>query len=280
MAYRTISMVLTDEEVDRTTFDAARALAEQHDAHLEVFCLGFDPMRYDMVPLGTAPVFTIPCTSDAHDTAKRMVDWAEAQLDAARFGFSVRPFVVSSVALESSIAGMVRFADLIVATQPYGEGATQLQVSVLESVLFGTGAPVLVVPRSAQDYTRPFARPMVAWNESTESLSAVRHALPVLRSADRVDVVMVDPPSHSPERSDPGGAVTMMIARHGAKVEVSILSKTLPRVSDVLRRQITDRANDLLVMGAYGHSRFREALIGGVTRDLLEQTEIPLLMAH
>jgi nucleotide-binding universal stress UspA family protein len=92
--------------------------------------------------------------------------------------------------------------------------------------------------------------------------------------------VMIDPPTHSPERSDPGGAVCLMLARHGVKAEVSILSRTLPRVSEILTRFATEHGANLIVMGAYGHSRFRESLLGGATRDMLEGTSLPLLMAH
>jgi nucleotide-binding universal stress UspA family protein len=108
----------------------------------------------------------------------------------------------------------------------------------------------------------------------------VRKSLPLLQSARMVDVVMVDPPAHSPERSDAGGAICMMLSRHGIKAEVSILSKTLPRVSEVLARYAGEHGCDIVVMGGYGHSRLREAVLGGVTRDLLTATTLPLLMAH
>ena len=67
---------------------------------------------------------------------------------------------------------------------------------------------------------------------------------------------------------------------HGVRAEVSILSRTLPRVSDVILRFVKEHAMDLLVMGAYGHSRFREAILGGATRDILESADLPVLMAH
>ena len=71
-----------------------------------------------------------------------------------------------------------------------------------------------------------------------------------------------------------------MLVRHGVHAEVSVLARDLPRVSDVLTRHAMDTDADLLVMGAYGHSRFREAILGGSTRNMLEKTEIPVLMAH
>jgi nucleotide-binding universal stress UspA family protein len=154
-----------------------------------------------------------------------------------------------------------------------------VQTIILEAVLFGTGAPVMVIPRTAENIG-PFERVMVAWDESTQALEAVRKALPALKNATRAEIVMINPPSHSPERSDPGGVICVMLARHGVKADVSILAKTMPHVAEVINRHAQDHAIDLIVMGAYGHSRFREAMIGGATRDMLETARVPILMAH
>ncbi len=280
MSYKTIGIVVTDEVSDLAALDAAVALAARSGGHLDVYCLGLDPIRYDMAPLGSTPAIAMSGAGEAKARATELVAWAEGRLRNVDVPNAVQPLMVTTVALESAITRVVRYNDLIVASQPYGSDSTQLQVSVLESALFGTGAPVLVVPRTALDYARPFERAMIAWNESAESLEAIRKAMPVLEEADRAEIVMIDPPSHSPERSDPGGAICVMLARRGIKAEVSILSKTLPRVSEVINRHAKDQSNDLIVMGAYGHSRFREALIGGATRDMLESAEVPVLMAH
>ncbi len=111
-------------------------------------------------------------------------------------------------------------------------------------------------------------------------MAAVRAALPLLTAAESVNIVIIDPPRHSSDRSDPGGQLSQMLARHGAKPEVSVIAQTMPRVSDVLGRHCEDTQADLLVMGAYGHSRFREALLGGATRDMLERAELPVFMSH
>jgi nucleotide-binding universal stress UspA family protein len=123
-------------------------------------------------------------------------------------------------------------------------------------------------------------RIVVAWNQSTEALTAIRRALPILRAAVMVDITIIDPPAHGPERSDPGGQLSQMLARHGIKAEVTVLAKTMPRVSDVINRHVRDSNADMVVMGAYGHSRFREAILGGATRHMLEMAEVPVLMAH
>jgi nucleotide-binding universal stress UspA family protein len=92
--------------------------------------------------------------------------------------------------------------------------------------------------------------------------------------------VVIDPPTHGQDRSDPGGPLSQMLSRHGVHCEIDVLSKTMPRVSDILNRHVTDVDADMVVMGAYGHSRLREAILGGATRYMLEQAKVPVFMAH
>ncbi len=120
----------------------------------------------------------------------------------------------------------------------------------------------------------------MAWNESVEALAAIRAAMPLLEAAELVNIAIIDPPSHAPDRSDPGGALAEMLARHGITADVSVIARTMPRISDVLARHAADQEADMLVMGAYGHSRLREAILGGATRNMLEQADRPVLMAH
>jgi nucleotide-binding universal stress UspA family protein len=121
---------------------------------------------------------------------------------------------------------------------------------------------------------------VIAWNEGREAMNAIRAALPLLKAAECVDIAVVDPAPTAPDRSDPGGLLCQMLVRHGVKAEVSVLARSMTRVADVLKRHLRDRDADLLVMGAYGHSRLREALMGGATRDMLEEAEVPVLLAH
>jgi len=123
-------------------------------------------------------------------------------------------------------------------------------------------------------------RVAVAWNESAEAMVSIRRALPILQAADEVNICIVAPERHSSESSDPGAELSRMLSRHGVSVEVSILAQTLPRVSEVIARHVADIDADLLVMGAYGHSRFREAILGGATRNMLEHAKVPVFMAH
>lgn len=280
MAYKTISVIVTDKSADGPTLKAAAELAYRDDAHLDVQCIGVDPARYEPMPAGTSMAVLEYGAAEARAQADTLKAWALTQLRADMAKLAVDAVVIPQMGLDTLVARLARYSDLIVATKPYGKGRAPLHVSVLEAELFGTGTPVLVVPDHGDLALGPFKRIVCAWNESSESFNAIRSALPILQAAERVDVVMVNPPDHSPERSDPGGAITLMLARHGVKAGVSILARTLPRVTDVIDRFATEHGSDLIVMGAYGHSRFRESILGGATRDTLEQTRLPLLMAH
>lgn len=279
MTYKTIAIVISDEDTDQSTLQAAVALADREGAHLDVYCLGYDPVHYDMAPLGATASVVMSGVGEAQHRASVLVEWAKAQTKNALPKVSVQKLLVTTVGLDAGIARVVRYSDLIIASQPYGEGSTQLHTNIVESALFGTGAPVLIVPRGVSEIGG-FNRVLVAWDESTEALSAVRKALPVLKGSERAEIVMINPPSHSPERSDPGGVIAMMLSRHGVKADVAILARTTPRVAEVFNRYATEHAIDLIVMGAYGHSRFRESMIGGATRDMLETAAVPVLMAH
>lgn len=279
MSYKSISMVVTDPSVDETVLKEAAALAVEQDGHLHVLCVGVDPMRYDLAPLGAGPALSLVGSNEAGARARELQEWAEKVLSATTAAYAVQPLVVMSGGLEAAVARHVRYSDVVVATKPYGPDCTHLQTAVFEAVLFGTGVPILVMPQGGH-LPRPANRVVIAWNESDEALEAVRKALPVLKTTGRASIIMIDPSEHSHERSDPGGAICEFLSRHGIKADVSVLAKTLPKVSDIVNRHILECGDDLLIMGAYGHSRFREAVLGGATRDMLETSQIPVLMAH
>jgi nucleotide-binding universal stress UspA family protein len=138
---------------------------------------------------------------------------------------------------------------------------------------------VVVLGGDATD-TLSAKRIVVAWNDSPEAMVAVRRALPLLVKAELVSICIVAPERHGSDTADPGAELSKMLSRHGANVEVCLLPQTLPRVSEVIARHVEDIDADLLVMGAYGHSRFREAILGGATRNMLEHAKVPVFMAH
>lgn len=278
MAYKSVLTVAIGPSLDGAALGGAQAFAAARDAHLEVLVLGLDTSTPAYYYAGANALIEQQAIERARDDAAAAVTAVEDALQ----GSPVRWSVLSGIAQIGTIAQLVghyaRYSDLVILPKPYGEGRHAADEAVLEAALFTGGVPVLILPGGAP---LPAVRTAVAaWNESAEAMAAIRSGLPLLAEAEHTNIVIVDPPRHAPDRSDPGGRLSQMLARHGVRPEVSVIAATMPRMGDVLARHCDDKNADLLVMGAYGHSRFREALLGGATRDMLEAADLPVLMHH
>lgn len=279
MAYKSLLTVLTSLKDADPTLRQVIALAESQDAHAEALCLGVDRSQAGYYYAGANAIVLQETLLRANSEGAEILAHAENVLGNSGIRWSADDGVAQIADLGRHVAHRARFSDLVVLARPYGDQHETEAEPIIEAALFEGHAPVLVVPDEAEPISVPKVI-LVAWNQSVEAMQAIRRALPFLRAADLVRIVVIDPPTHGPERSDPGGMLSQMLARHGVTCEIDVLSKTMTRVSDVLNRHATDTAAEMLVMGAYGHSRFREAILGGATRNMLEQAKIPVFMAH
>jgi nucleotide-binding universal stress UspA family protein len=180
---------------------------------------------------------------------------------------------------DETIGRRGRYADLTV-LGPGGLSSGALKDKVIEGALFHSGKPLLLVPQGRTATLKP-RRVMVAWDSRMESSRAVTQSMSFLVSADRVHLVLVDPMEGDLEQgAEPGADAAAYLARHGAKVTVDRLPSQGRTVASVLAQHATDIAADLLVMGAYGHSRLRQRIFGGVTSAMIEKPPLPVLMAR
>lgn len=281
MSFKSLTTIVTSEAETREAVAGAAQLARLFDAHLDVLALGVDRTQVGYSYLGTGGVLMQVALERAEAEARAAEGAAKAALEAEAPGlrWSVEGAVAQAGGVGDLVALRARFADLVVLPRPYGKGRPADAEAVAEAALFEGQAPVLVLPEG-KPLSRLPERIVIGWNQSREAMVAVRRALPLLKSAKAVEIAVIDPPHHGPERSDPGGMLCQMLVRQGVKAEVSVLARSMPRISDVLNRHLREIDADLLVMGAYGHSRFREAILGGATRNMLEQAEVPVFMAH
>ena len=283
MWFKTVLVVVTSPSQAATAIGAGARIAMASDGHLDVLALGVDQTQLGYSYIGAGAVFTELSLARAEDDAKKAEGAARAALaeQDATLRWTLDVAVAEMGGIGTVVGNAASFVDLVVQTRPYGAGQGYEAEAVVEAALFEGQAPVLIVPVGA-DLSRVAAprRILLAWNESAEALRAAKRALPLLQAADYVDVTVVDPPARGPERSDPGGLLCQFLVRHGVKAEVTVLARSLPTVSQVLAQHAMDRGADIMVMGAYGHSRLREAVLGGATRAVLENTAIPVLMAH
>jgi len=132
------------------------------------------------------------------------------------------------------------------------------------------------VPRAGQ-FERIERHALIAWNGSREAARAVRDALPLLKLARKVTVLAVEPQSNG---HAPGADLALHLARHGVTVDLDQDTAPGMDAADILLSRASDLSSDLIVMGAYGHARMRETILGGVTRSMLAAMTAPVLMSH
>lgn len=279
MTYKTILTVLTDKNTAAAPLAQAAALANHLSGHTDALCLGVDRTQTGYYYAGANAMVLQETLARAQSEAEEVLEVAKSTLSKSGVRWSAEDGVAQIADLGRHVAHHARFSDLVVVGRPYGKDRGAEAEPIVEAALFEGHAPVLVVPDNGRTIGKP-KTVMVAWNESEEAMTAIRKALPFLKAAELVRIVVIDPPQHGPERSDPGGMLSQFLARHGVNCEIDVLSKTMTRVSDILNRHATDTESDMIVMGAYGHSRFREAILGGATRNMLEQAKVPVFMAH
>lgn len=149
-----------------------------------------------------------------------------------------------------------------------------------ESVIFGSGRPIIILPEKRTS-KGPIAldRVVVAWDFSRQSARAVADALPILKKAKHVFVVTVSNEKVIDTKQS-GVELAKYLARHGVDVVLDVVDAAGRGIGEVLEAHIAQRNGDLLVMGAYGHSRFREFVLGGATRSMLDRPPVPVFLSH
>ncbi len=279
MAYKSLLTVMTETQRAERALAQMVSLTQAMDAHAEALCLGVDRSQTGYYYAGANALILQETLSRANAEADEILGYAKAYLGKAGIRWSAENGVAQLADIGRHVAHRARFSDLVVLPQPYSKDCPAEAEPIVEAAMFEGHAPVLIAPEKGEPFSTP-RTVMIAWNESVEAMRAIRCALPFLKQAELARIVVIDPPRHGPDRSDPGGMLSQMLARHGIKCEIDVLSKTMTRVSDILNRHAADTESDMIVMGAYGHSRFREAILGGATRNMLEQATVPVFLAH
>ena len=278
MSIQTITTILSSTEAAPAQLEAATAFARSYDAHLQVLPLGVGIDQLGVVQGGLDAMPIAVGLEYALQQAKELADFAIAELTKEDIRWDVEPVTSAPSGLADAIARHIRFSDLVVQQRPT-DAVSGYARKVAEAVLFDADAPLLMLPARV-NIPAPAKTIMVAWDESATALRATRLAMPFLQQAERVHVAMVDPAKDAPNRSDPGGTFAQFLARHDAKCEVSVMTCTESSVAETLGQRAQEMGCDMLVMGAYGHSRLRQALFGGTTRTMLEKAGMPILFAH
>lgn len=204
-----------------------------------------------------------------------------ASVAAARSTFKVEGEDLSLSCLEAEIPDLVtrhaRLRDLTIVVAPE---AGAMQQWLAESVIFGSGHPVVVMPGSGRSFEPGRGLTVgIAWDGTRPAARAIADAMPILEAAESVSVVTV-----RDEKALTRGSVFDDLKRHllthGISAECSEIGAAGRPIGDVLSAFAREHALDLLVMGAYAHSRFRDFVLGGATRSVVAAPTIPVFLSH
>lgn len=180
---------------------------------------------------------------------------------------------------EGGLAMQSRYADVVVVSQTDPDDiAARLTPRLPEYVMLNSARPVLVVPYAGV-FEKIGDNVLVAWDASMEATRAVTNAIPMLKRARHVTIAVFNPGPFDAHGEQPGADIALYLARHGVNIEVSLQQSGLD-VGNAMLSMAADRSCDLIVMGGYGHARFREMLLGGATETLLRTMTVPVLMSH
>jgi nucleotide-binding universal stress UspA family protein len=276
MSYKTILVHVDHSPHCEARVRAAAALALEQGAHLTGSAMsGLARVVYAdySADLGLAMI------ADQMAMLRERAETALARFEAIASSMGVPSYERRMVEddPEGGLALQARYADLVVVSQPDPEDVcSRLYPGLPAYVMLASGRPVLVVPHDSSA-ARGGARVLLAWNASREAARAVSAALPLLQAASAVSVAIFNPGlAHG---AQPGADIALYLARHGVKVDVSVHHSDI-EVGEALLSLAADQQSDLIVMGGYGHTRFRELVLGGATRTLLNSMTVPVLMAH
>lgn len=279
MSYKTILVHIDHAEYSRNRMEIAADLAIADDAHLiGAAMIGVSTLTFDRSHIEEKDPAIAAHLNFLRERASRFAAGFE---DVARRK-GVRSYEGRVVDGEAAYGTCLqaRYSDLVVIGQTdLNRSAPIVAPDFPEFVILHAGRPVLIIPHGGQ--VKSVGKSvMIAWNASQEATRAVTDSLPILRRADIVRVAVFNPDSRSEVHGEQAGAdIALFLARHGVKVEV-LPPQQSSRVGNALLALAEQHGVDLLVMGGYGHTRFREFLLGGVTRAVLADMRIPVLMSR
>lgn len=279
--FKDLIVPVTATPGDADAINVAIDLAAHFAAHLAILEMVNLPMPsanpWGLMPdLAMSDVYSRLRAQGEVNVAKRKAALANAAVDA-----EVRLIESLFVEPERMAAHCAHYVDLAVVAggvNVTAEGETAH--AYVSALLLESGRPVLVVPPRTRA-PQPPRRILLAWRPTAEAARAVHDALPFLVRAERVDVLVVDPPGV--ERDDgqqPGADIATHLVRHGVTANVVVRESQGRAVSSILLEHARGMPAQMIVAGGYGHSRLREWVTGGVTRELLGSSPVPLLLSH
>ncbi|MBA5638794.1 universal stress protein [Duganella sp. LX20W] len=279
MSYKTILVHVEKSKHLAGRVALAAQLANRDDAHLVGAAMtGLSQFIYQCASMAPEAAVAPADLSFLNERA----DAALADFEAEVTRLGVKSFEHRRIddESESGLTLQARYADLVIVgqTDP-DEPSPNINGDLPQYVMLHSARPVLVVPYAGK-FDKLGEHVLLAWDGSAEATRAITCAIPLLRRANKVTLAVFNPyAEYNTHGAQPGADMALYLARHGIKVEVLQQATDLD-IGNALLSLAADIDVDLLVMGGYGHSRVREVVLGGVTKTILAEMTLPVLMAH
>ena len=286
MSYRTILVHLNDSRRARKLLRHAAEIARPFEARL--IGLHVSPTFHGRVVDPDYP--HIPALEGLKFSRDEEADHLRSIFDevtsSERFCGAFCSITAERSAPAQIVLARARAADLIIASQADSEWPLSKMLDCSDRLVVESGRPVLMVP-NANDRPALPKTAIVSWNQSREATRAMFEALPLLKGARTVELLILQEPGTDrrghigrDETTLPASAITETLAAHGVKLTVTTLTAPGLSAGEQICARASEQHADLIVMGAYGHSRFREFVFGGATRHVLANMTVPTLFSH
>jgi nucleotide-binding universal stress UspA family protein len=277
MSYRTILAILDSAADAAQTTDFAVALARQFDAHV----IGLHVESYATMPVAAPmeipdPAATLALQEQEHSVTSEVEKIFKEKARREGISHEWRTFVTMGGYSAAQAIDSARCADLIIAPQLDKNSMR----SDYDQLLHEAGRPTLFVPYILKT-PKPVKKALIAWNGSREAARSTFDAIPLLKTAEDVEIYTVDAKESASQSAETIGAeIASTLARHGVKVTLESQKSDGTKPAVMIENRLADGNIDLLVMGAYTHSPLWEVLFGGVTKELLTSMPVMTLMSR
>lgn len=279
MALKDILVVVDDSPVMAHRVDVAVMLAQRHDAHVTGLYVSAPVVLPAMVEAELPGEVRALFTRHASEQSAAAGGLFEEKMRQAGL-FDRSEWRVAHGHPTDIVAVHGRYADMVVIGQTEPHRSSDNPAVLPQDLLFECGRPILVVPHSGR-FNSIGERILVGWNGSREAARAINDAMGLLKSARKVTVLAVNPlPGRHGLGDEPGADIARHLARHGVTVDAAHIDHASVGAGDAFLNHAADASCDLIVMGAYGRSRFREMVLGGMTHYILNHMTVPVVMSH
>ena len=254
-------------------------LCHKLDAHLSVLLFGQTPP----VPLVSDAVVLSEnwgvLTEDAKINLGKRVKQLEMLTVETGVSADVRGVLINDALMGDAVAEQALYSDLVMITRSFLSGP-EFAEKIAAAMLLTSGKPILV-GESHQLPAINATKVIIAWDGEKPSSRSISEAIPILKNADEVEILLVDPIATEQEDGEaPGLDLGTYLSRHGIKLTVNVVASGGKPIADVIKDRAQYMGAELIVMGGFGHSRFRQKLFGGTTTRMMTDCEFPMLMTH